>query len=1049
MQTGLSDDLEHIDDAPKISVIDRELHRLDISIAALQETRLADFGSITERHYTFIWQGLKDTDRRQYGVGFAIKNTLLPMIEPTKQGSERLLSIRLKTSAGYATLVSCYAPTLLAEPEIKDHFYSQLDDLMNKIPPTDTVYLLGDFNARVGADFDLWPKIIGHHGIGRTNDNGQRLLDFCSYHHLCVTNTLFKNKDLHKASWRHPRSKTWHQLDLILTRQNNTHNVQNTRVYHSADCNTDHSLIRSKVKLTPKRIYCTKNKGPPKIDTSKTSDTSRKEVFIQHFLSSGNCSPETTTSTDSWNTLRDSIHESAVAAFGQKKRRNKDWFESNADLIVPVLEKKRNAMMKLKSDPRPENKLAYKTSRSEAQRLSRQCANDYFTKLSDKIQRASDNGNIRKMYEGIKKVVGKEVKKPAPLKSKSGVLLYDKDQKLDRLVEHYTDLYATDNLVSKKALDEIPQIAPLSDLDEEPTLKDIDKAIDSLNCGKAPGQDSIPPEVIKNCKEVLIEPLLGLLQSCWRSGEVPQDMRDAKIITLYKNKGERSNCNNYRGISLLSIVGKVFAKVVLPRLQVLASTVYPEAQCGFRAERSTIDMIFATRQLQEKCKEQQMPLYIAFIDLTKAFDLVSRDGLFQVLKRIGCPEKLLNIIVSFHRNMQGVISFDGEISSPFPINGGVKQGCILAPTLFGIFFSMLLRKAFKDCSEGVYLHTRSDGSMFNLARLRAKTKRREVLIKELLFADDAAITSHTQEGLQSMLDSFSTACKEFALTISIAKTQVMGLNVLSPPELYLDGQLLEAVDVFPYLGSIIAANASLNPEIKRRIAKASSTVGRLSKRVWENNKLTKATKMKVYEACVLSTLLYGSESWTTYSTQEICLETFHMASLRRILGIKWQDKIPNTQVLEEAGMLSIHSLLCKRRLRWIGHVRRMDDGRIPKDIMFGQLKVGNRPKGRPRLRYKDAVKRDLKKTDIDIETWESIADDRSTWRAVCYEGVRKAEENRLQDLKLKREKRKAKERLNEMPLIIYKCPHCEKDFSVQRVLTNHIHISHTRNVDWT
>ena len=171
-----------------------------------------------------------------------------------------------------------------------------------------------------------------------------------------------------------------------------------------------------------------------------------------------------------------------------------------------------------------------------------------------------------------------------------------------------------------------------------------------------------------------------------------------------------------------------------------------------------------------------------------------------------------------------------------------------------------------------------------------------------------------------------------------------------------------------YLGSIISANASLNPEIKRRITKASSTVSRLSKRVWENNKLTKATKMKVYEACVLSTLLYGSESWTTYSTQEICLETFHMTSLRRILGIKWQDKITNTHVLEEAGMLSIHSLLCKRRLRWIGHVRRMGNGRIPKDIMFGQLKDGNRPKGRPRLRYKDVVKRDLKKTDIDFET---------------------------------------------------------------------------------
>ena len=102
-------------------------------------------------------------------------------------------------------------------------------------------------------------------------------------------------------------------------------------------------------------------------------------------------------------------------------------------------------------------------------------------------------------------------------------------------------------------------------------------------------------------------------------------------MTLYKNKGERNDCNNYRGISLLIIVGKVFTRIILIRLQKLAERIYPDSQCGFRAEQSTIDMVFSLRQLQEKCREQHMPMYIAFIDLTKAFDLVSRDGLFKVL----------------------------------------------------------------------------------------------------------------------------------------------------------------------------------------------------------------------------------------------------------------------------------------------------------------------------------------------------------------------------------------------------------------------------------
>ena len=168
------------------------------------------------------------------------------------------------------------------------------------------------------------------------------------------------------------------------------------------------------------------------------------------------------------------------------------------------------------------------------------------------------------------------------------------------------------------------------------------------------------------------------------------------------------------GISLLSIVGKVYARVALARLQKLADRVYPESQCGFRAKRSTIDMVFSIRQLQEKCREQNMPLYIAFIDLTKAFDLVSREGLFQILPKIGCPPKLQSIIESFHNNMKGTVQFDGNLSDSFDIRSGVKQGCVLAPTLFGIFFSMLLKHAFGKATEGIYLQSRSDGSFFSM-----------------------------------------------------------------------------------------------------------------------------------------------------------------------------------------------------------------------------------------------------------------------------------------------------------------------------------------------
>ena len=121
------------------------------------------------------------------------------------------------------------------------------------------------------------------------------------------------------------------------------------------------------------------------------------------------------------------------------------------------------------------------------------------------------------------------------------------------------------------------------------------------------------------------------------------------------------------------------------KLWVLAERIYPKSQCGFRAKRATIDIIFSLRQLQEKCREQGKPLYVAFIDLSKAFNLVCRDGLSKILAKIGCPPTLLSIVKSFHDDMKGKVLYDGATSNPFNILSGMKQGCVLAPTLFGIF----------------------------------------------------------------------------------------------------------------------------------------------------------------------------------------------------------------------------------------------------------------------------------------------------------------------------------------------------------------------------
>ncbi|PIK57594.1 hypothetical protein BSL78_05502 [Apostichopus japonicus] len=194
----------------------------------------------------------------------------------------------------------------------------------------------------------------------------------------------------------------------------------------------------------------------------------------------------------------------------------------------------------------------------------------------------------------------------------------------------------------------------------------------------------------------------------------------------------------------------------------------------------------------------------------------------------------------------------------------------------------------------------------------------------MLFADDAALVSHTNDGLQRLMDQFAYACKEFALTISIKKTEVMTQDAPIPPTISVNDSRLETVDNFRYLGSIISSNVSLDAEINARIGNAAAVMSKLQNRVWENKKLTLNTKMKVYQACVLSTLLYGSETWTTLAKQEKKVNVFHVRCLRKILGITWEDKVTNSEVLSKAKLSTIFAMLSERRLRWLGHVQRME-----------------------------------------------------------------------------------------------------------------------------
>ena len=164
-------------DLRKTSLLYQELDRLNVDIAALSETRLPDSGSIKESIYTIFWYGRSQGQKREQGVGFAIRNSIIPFCETAVGITTRLMSLRVHTSKGPLMIFSVYAPTLQADDEVKNIFYQLLEQEIEKVPRTETVIILGDFNARVGRAFESWNGILGKHGVRNMNDNGQLVLD--------------------------------------------------------------------------------------------------------------------------------------------------------------------------------------------------------------------------------------------------------------------------------------------------------------------------------------------------------------------------------------------------------------------------------------------------------------------------------------------------------------------------------------------------------------------------------------------------------------------------------------------------------------------------------------------------------------------------------------------------------------------------------------------------------------------------------------------------------------------------------------------------------
>jgi hypothetical protein len=423
-----------------------------------------------------------------------------------------------------------------------------------------------------------------------------------------------------------------------------------------------------------------------------------------------------------------------------------------------------------------------------------------------------------------------------------------------------------------------------------------------------------------------------------------------------------------------------------------------DSQCGFRKGRGGMDMIFSARQLVEKVHEHEKKGFLIFVDLKKAYDTVPRKACWIVLKKYGVPDIMVKNISALHEGMTARVRLQQELSENIMVENGLRQGCTMAPTVFTLYFEAVMEDWRERCGTdlGVKLLFKMDGRMVKNART---TRGQVIEITDFEFADDMVGETETHAKMCVVAQLLVDVAAEWGLTVSIEKTKVMLIGVgensehLDVPVTVKGGgdgnsqqKVIESVKEFCYLGSIIEGRGGNEKDVQVRIAKASRGFGALRQCVFEDRHLSLTTKVKVYRCVVLAILLYGSETWVLKKKQIGNLENFHRRCMRGILGItrgqQWEQRIKTSEIKEKVGMSeSMDDIIRQRRMRWLGHVARMGEERIPKRMLFGWLEHP-RPAHGVKRRWKDVVADDLKRYGLKESEWYQKAQDREEWKAL-------------------------------------------------------------------
>lgn len=916
-------------------------------IFCVSETKLDDYDVISLPNYNLITKHRKQRYlRKSGGIGVFVKDNIIKYVDYINTDSEYILWIRISKQytklEGDLYIGTIYVPPTQSRFYNDDDFSLLEDEITNMCSKHDFVFITGDANARTSelVDYTKSDNFLSDHfnfdeetllfydcinsiqsdncNINRkskdpkTNNTGYKLIDICKNNNLFILNgRTGRDKNMGKLTFRNQSL-----IDYTLATSKCAPFINDFDVLETDMLMSDgHSILQMTLIIQPivthniltdSHTQTDKIKWRPEQSLQFIENISDDDVILLNEMlescrlntNKNNINEVTKYIADIYQTAaRKTFHNNYKhQRFRDRKLKQKPWFGNKCRNARLIYNTARKQFQKTKSN-------TDKINLQHQSKMYKQTMNKYINehkRKTEKELRKMNRNNPKSYWKVLNSLKPKDTKKKANL----------------------NDMYTFFKEVNSRQIDDSPDdlnnILNNIDIDDDDTIlnvpftsEEIAKAINNLNNCKTPGNDQILNEYIISTKDKMLPIYVLLFNTILKSGIIPDVWTTGTIMPIYKNKGDRDNPENYRPITILSCLGKLFTSVLNQRLNSFLdfNIILSENQAGFRKGYSTTDHIFVMHLLIELLRAQKKKIFCAFIDFSQAFDSVWRIGLWRKLLYNNIKGKFFRLIFNMYSDVKSCVTVNGDTSQYFSSFCGVKQGDNLSPVLFSLFLNDLELFLSSNDNEGIEIYHNSVDSAFLLK------------IVVLLYADDTVLLADNEAAFQKSLDDFFVYCRSWKLNINFNKTKVIvfGSRSNNKYKFKLGQAMLETVSQYKYLGVYFSKSGSYLNARKHIVEQAKKAMYLLYTRI-NNIDLPLDLQLKLFDHTIVPILTYGCEIWGFENLNLI--ERVHTDFLRKIT--KSRKSTPIYMLYAELGRYPLEIII---KIKMLGFWNRIISGK--------------------------------------------------------------------------------------------------------------------------